>query len=82
MQEQNVLFMASLWLYAVIVSPSDAEDLGWAYLVLRSMYPVVWVVELDQTGPYWWWHSWPPVASLIGCGCAVEERFGVGGPTC
>ena len=50
MQEQNVLFMASLWLYAVFVSPSDATDLGYAYLVLRSMYPVVWAVLGGEKG--------------------------------
>ena len=41
MQEQSVLFMASLWLMAVFVSPDDATDLGTAYLILRSTYPVV-----------------------------------------
>ena len=50
MQEQNVLFMASLWLYAVFVSPSDATDLGYAYLILRSMYPVVWAVLGGEKG--------------------------------
>ena len=50
MQEQNVLFMASLWLYAVFVSPADASDLGWAYLVLRSLYPVVWAVLGGEKG--------------------------------
>ena len=50
MQEQNVLFMASLWLYAVFVSPADATDLGYAYLILRSMYPVVWAVLGGEKG--------------------------------
>ena len=58
MQEQSVLFMASLWLYAVFCSASDATDLGIAYLVLRSMYPVLWMVLGGEGGP-------PPAMSMV-----------------
>ena len=50
MQEQAVLFFGSLWLYAVFVSADDAADLGKAYLFLRSMYPVVWMVLGGEKG--------------------------------
>ena len=50
MQEQGLLFMASLWLYAVFVSAADATDLGWTYLAMRSMYPVVWMVLGGEKG--------------------------------
>ena len=50
MQEQAVLFMGSLWLYAVFISASDATDLGKAYLVLRSLYPGVWMVFGGEAG--------------------------------
>ena len=50
MQEQAVLFMSSLWLYAVFVSAADATDLGYAYLIMRSMYPVIWAVLGGEKG--------------------------------
>ena len=43
-------FQVSLWLYAVFVSTDDAVSLGKAYLVLRSMYPVVWAVLGGEKG--------------------------------
>ena len=51
MQEQAVLFNGSLWLMAVFVSASDATDLGKTYLILRSLYPVVWMVLGGEKGP-------------------------------
>ena len=42
--------MSSLWLYAVFVSATDAAELGWAYLALRSTYPVVWAVFGGESG--------------------------------
>ena len=50
MQEQGILFHGSLWLYAVFVSAADATDLGTAYLILRSMYPWVWMVLGGEKG--------------------------------
>jgi len=50
MQEQSVLFFGSLWLYAVFVSAADAADLGKAYLVLRALYPVIWMVFGGEKG--------------------------------
>jgi len=50
MQEQAVLFNASLWLYAVFVSAADATDLGTAYLIMRSLYPGVWMVLGGEKG--------------------------------
>ena len=50
MQEQAVLFNGSLWLYAIFVSAADATDLGKAYLLLRSFYPVVWMVLGGEKG--------------------------------
>ena len=50
MQEQGVLFFGSLWLYAVFVSASDAADLGKVYLVLRALYPIIWMVFGGEKG--------------------------------
>ena len=37
--EQMVPFLAGLWICAVFVSPSEAERLGWIYVISRSFYP-------------------------------------------
>lgn len=37
--EQMGPFLASLWLYAIFVSPRHATWLGAAYVVLRAIYP-------------------------------------------
>ena len=50
MQEQAALFFSSLWLYAVFVSAADATDLGTAYLIMRSMYPGIWMVLGGEKG--------------------------------
>jgi hypothetical protein len=39
--EQMGPFLASLWMFAVFVSPTEATYLGAAYLVLRATYPVL-----------------------------------------
>lgn len=39
--EQMVPFLASLWLFAVFVSPSLATGLGAAYVALRAVYPLL-----------------------------------------
>jgi hypothetical protein len=48
-QEQMVPFLVSLWLHAVFVSPSHAAYLGLAYVVLRSLYPVLLGKSLSKT---------------------------------
>lgn len=48
-QEQMVPFLSSLWLHAVFVSPSQATYLGLAYVVLRSIYPVMLGKSLSKT---------------------------------
>lgn len=40
-QEQRAPFLASLWLFAVFVSPTHATWLGAAYVVLRGTYPLL-----------------------------------------
>ena len=52
MQEQGILFNGALWLYAVFVSADDATALGTAYLIMRSMYPWVWMVLGGEKGPH------------------------------
>jgi hypothetical protein len=39
--EQMVPFLLSMWLHAVLVSPTRAAALGGAYVVLRALYPVL-----------------------------------------
>lgn len=48
-QEQMVPFLASLWLHAVFVSPQNAAYLGAAYVVLRSIYPILLGRRLSRT---------------------------------
>ena len=47
--EQMVPFVVALWLHAVFVSPTAATILGLAYVVLRSLYPVLLGRELGGT---------------------------------
>jgi len=36
-----------MWSFAAFVSPQGAADLGKAYLVLRAMYPLIWLARGD-----------------------------------
>lgn len=40
-QEQMGPFLASLWLYAIFASPTQATWLGGVYVALRSLYPLL-----------------------------------------
>ena len=48
-QEQMVPFLFVLWLHAAVVSVTVATVLGAAYVVCRSLYPVLLGTELDKT---------------------------------
>jgi len=48
-QEQMVPFLGSMWLYAVVVSPSQAAWLGVAYIALRAIYPALLGQSLSNT---------------------------------
>merc|ERR1712216_849918 len=50
MQEQSVLFFVPLWLMATVVDPARAASLGWAYLFLRVLYPVIWLLLHKNDG--------------------------------
>lgn len=40
-----------MWLHALFCSPESATELGTAWLLLRSVYPVIWMLrgQFDQT---------------------------------
>lgn len=48
-QEQMVPFLTSLWLHALLVSPTRATLLGAAYIVLRALYPLLLGRSLSGT---------------------------------
>lgn len=48
-QEQMVPFLFALWLHAAVVSVPVATALGSAYVVCRTLYPVLLGSELDKT---------------------------------
>lgn len=58
MMEHASLFLSSLWIYALFVSPENATKLGAIYLCLRACYPIVWAVLGGAKGapmmPYTW----------------------------
>merc|ERR1711939_787332 len=43
--EQAPMFLTSLWLFAINCSATEATALGTAYLVLRALYPVMWLIK-------------------------------------
>lgn len=49
-QEQMLPFLVSLWFFAILVSPSIACYLGAAYVVLRSIYPVLFKQRVLSDG--------------------------------
>ena len=50
-QEQMVPFLTALWLHALIVSATHATVFGFAYVVLRSVYPILLGSQLSKTQP-------------------------------
>ena len=36
--------MTALWMYAIFVSPDNATKLGFAYIIFRVLYVLVWLV--------------------------------------
>ncbi|MEM6991637.1 MAG: MAPEG family protein [Myxococcota bacterium] len=40
-QEQMVPFLVSMWMHALLVSPTHATVLGLAYVALRGLYPAL-----------------------------------------
>lgn len=51
MQEQAALFLSSLWTCAFFVSAEKAASLGTAYVLLRALYPIIWLAVGVET-PY------------------------------
>lgn len=49
--EQMVPFLASLWMYALVVSPGGAAVLGGAYVLLRAVYPLLLGARIEQVQP-------------------------------
>jgi len=47
--EQAPLFLSSLWTCAVYASEETATNVGTGYLVLRALYPVVWLFKGGST---------------------------------
>ena len=43
--EQAPMFLTSLWLFAINCSATEATALGTVYLVLRALYPVMWLIK-------------------------------------
>ena len=41
-------FLASMWMYALVVSPDVAAGLGGAYVVLRAIYPFLLGARIEQ----------------------------------
>lgn len=50
MMEQAPVFLSSLWMCAVFVSADVAATLGWAYLALRALYPLIWLFIGGEAG--------------------------------
>ena len=48
-QEQMVPFLMAMWLHALFVSTAVATGLGLAYLLLRSIYPLLLGKRLSKT---------------------------------
>ncbi len=49
--EQMVPFLASMWMYALVVSPGGAAVLGGAYIALRAAYPLLLGARIEQVQP-------------------------------
>ena len=56
--EHSNLFLSSLWIHAVFVDPAVSTTLGFTYVGLRSLYPVIWALVGGADGapmrPYTW----------------------------
>ncbi|TNE48061.1 MAG: MAPEG family protein [Deltaproteobacteria bacterium] len=50
-QEQMVPFLASFWLFAIVVSSFQATILGASYVVLRAIYPFMLGSHLSKVQP-------------------------------
>eukprot|EP01051_Picozoa_sp_SAG22_P011426 SAG22_NODE_1098_length_5567_cov_27.664045_2_plen_167_part_00 len=79
LHEQSTIFLVSLWLHALFVSVDGAAALGWAYLLFRSLYPVLWAVcgpmpqsmailwsTMPQYGINWWMMSTTVASTCFG----------------
>lgn len=49
--EQMVPFLASMWMYAFLVSPEVAAGLGSAYVLLRATYPFLLGRRIEHLQP-------------------------------
>ncbi len=50
-QEQMVPFLTALWLYTIVVSPSQATMFGLLYVGLRAIYPFLLGSHLSKAQP-------------------------------
>jgi hypothetical protein len=51
LNEQSVMFMVSMWLYAVFINAEAAALNGWVYLGFRTLYPTLWLLKGGEAGP-------------------------------
>jgi len=49
--EQMGPFLASMWMYALFISPEGAAALGGAYVALRAAYPFLLGARIGQVQP-------------------------------
>jgi len=70
--EQGIPFLVSLWLYAIFVDATYATILGFAYVAVRSIYPLVW------GRPPWLFLSTVPGYGIVWymLGAVVLKAFG------
>ncbi len=71
--EQSIPFLAALWMHAVFVSPSSAAAYGWAYLLCRAFYPIVFYLGV----PYLFISTIPGYVIIVrlvwACYAAVQQ---------
>ena len=44
LHEQSTIFLVSLWFHALFVSVEGAATMGWAYVIFRGCYPLLWAI--------------------------------------
>lgn len=49
LHEQSAIFLVGLWLHAAFFDVDGAAALGWTYLAIRALYPIVWALNGGMT---------------------------------
>jgi len=42
--EQSIVFLAALWMHAIFVDVQTAVKVGWTWIAIRSIYPLVFYI--------------------------------------